>query len=257
MPYALFLLIFLGIPGLVLGIVMRRRIDRRHVASLAILAGVALVYTTPWDNYLVASSVWWYDPTLVLGIKIGWVPIEEYTFFLVQPIVIGLWTILVSQAVASRSAAGVHTGIRIVSTALIAIAWISSLLALIYGWMPARYLALILVWALPPIALQTAFGADILWGEWRRIVFGLLPAQVYLIVADAYAIRSGTWTISPDQSLNVFLAGILPVEEFVFFLATNVLIVFSVILLLSTESHRRIAKMAGRPLGLAPLPDNG
>ena len=23
------------------------------------------VYTTPWDNYLVATNVWWYDPALV------------------------------------------------------------------------------------------------------------------------------------------------------------------------------------------------
>ena len=33
---------------------------------------LALVYTTPWDNYLVANRVWWYDPELVTGITLGW-----------------------------------------------------------------------------------------------------------------------------------------------------------------------------------------
>ena len=31
------------------------------------------------------------DPNLVTGLTIGWVPIEEYTFFIVQPILAGLW----------------------------------------------------------------------------------------------------------------------------------------------------------------------
>lgn len=50
---------------------------------------VALTYTTIWDNYLVATDVWGYDPELVTGIRIGWVPIEEYTFFVLQPLLTG------------------------------------------------------------------------------------------------------------------------------------------------------------------------
>ena len=42
---------------------------------------LAVTYTTPWDNYLVATGVWYYNPELVTGIVIGYVPIEEYTFF--------------------------------------------------------------------------------------------------------------------------------------------------------------------------------
>lgn len=59
--------------------------------AIALHVLIALVYTTPWDNYLVATSVWWYNPALVTGITLGWVPIEEYTFFVVQPILAGLW----------------------------------------------------------------------------------------------------------------------------------------------------------------------
>lgn len=42
---------------------------------------LAVVYTAPWDNYLVATGVWSYNPGLVTGVTLGWVPIEEYTFF--------------------------------------------------------------------------------------------------------------------------------------------------------------------------------
>ena len=52
---------------------------------------IALIWTTPWDNYLVATRVWWYDPALVTGLTLGWVPIEEYTFFVVQTLMAGLW----------------------------------------------------------------------------------------------------------------------------------------------------------------------
>ena len=60
---------------------------------IAILVHVilAVVYTTPWDNYLVATGVWYYNPALVTGIVFGYVPIEEYTFFIVETILSGLW----------------------------------------------------------------------------------------------------------------------------------------------------------------------
>jgi len=117
-------------------------------------------------------------------------------------------------------------------------------------WQPGNYLALELVWALPPIALQLAFGADILW-RYRRLVFtAILSLTLYLSTADALAINWGTWTINPQKSLGILLGGILPVEEFLFFLLTNVLITFGVVLILAQESHRRLT--GGWALALVP-----
>src|SRR5512139_3489673 len=53
---------------------------------------LAVIYTTPWDNYLVATGVWYYNPELVTGLVIGYVPIEEYTFFVLETILSGLWS---------------------------------------------------------------------------------------------------------------------------------------------------------------------
>lgn len=60
---------------------------------IALVSLIAIVYTTPWDNYLVVKRVWWYDPALVVGIGLGWVPPEEYFFFILQTILTGALTL--------------------------------------------------------------------------------------------------------------------------------------------------------------------
>ena len=109
---------------------------------LAVLLHIllALVYTTPWDNYLVATNVWWYDPDLVTGITIGWVPIEEYTFFVVQTLLTGLWTLaLIRFALNSRPSGGLRRGFRRQATVVVIAVWLISTAFLlvgpvIYGW---------------------------------------------------------------------------------------------------------------------------
>jgi lycopene cyclase domain-containing protein len=105
MTYFSFLIYFLVIPIIILAIIAL--VDRRRGAELpptlrswppwaaiTLHVFVAVLYTTLWDNYLVATRVWWYDPDLVTGITFGWVPIEEYTFFILQPILAGLWLLV-------------------------------------------------------------------------------------------------------------------------------------------------------------------
>ena len=57
---------------------------------LGVVLLLAFAYTTPWDNYLVFREVWGYPPGRVLA-TIGYVPVEEYAFFLLQPIMTGLF----------------------------------------------------------------------------------------------------------------------------------------------------------------------
>lgn len=208
---------------------------------------IALLYTTPWDNYLVAKGVWWYEPSLVLGITLGWVPIEEYTFFVVQTTMTGLWLLAwmrilpppQGQFRPSRAA-------RWTSSAVVSLLWLVWLALLLSGWTRGRYMALLLVWFLPPIILQLAFGADILWRYRRLVLIGLLVPFVYLCLVDAVAIRSGTWTINPENTVGLELGGVLPLEEVTFFLVTNVLIAFGLTLMLATESHVRAGTHVGR-----------
>ena len=110
MTYFDFLGLFLLIPiGLLLAVAFWDRARGREIplamrawppaAAILLHAVIALLYTTIWDNYLVATRVWWYDPALVTGLTIAYVPIEEYTFFILQPILAGLWLIFLFKRV--------------------------------------------------------------------------------------------------------------------------------------------------------------
>jgi lycopene cyclase domain-containing protein len=229
--------------------VWRRMVEHRGSVNwepyLVILSHVvlALVYTTPWDNYLVANRVWWYDPELVTGTTLGWVPIEEYVFFVVQTLLTGLWTLALMRSVFRLAPAFTpNTGVRRVATFVVAVVWVSSTLFLVFGPVSGTYLTLILSWALLPILTQIAFGADILLANWRLLLAAILPATLYLWLVDAIAIAGGTWTINPAQTTGIKV-GPLPLEEMVFFLMTNLIVAFGVTLMLSEVSKRRARAM--------------
>lgn len=91
MTYPFFLLVYLIIPILFLGFLLRGEWRQTWWLRAALFTSViALVYTTPWDNYLVATGVWHYDPARVWNIILGWVPLEEYMFFVLQTLFTGL-----------------------------------------------------------------------------------------------------------------------------------------------------------------------
>ena len=213
-------------------------------AVITALVVVAMIYTTPWDNYLVATQVWWYDPDLVTGYTIGWVPIEEYTFFVLQTIATGLWVWWGAKRLTFPAQFVPRPALRWGVSGATAVLWLISTVVLISGYEPATYLTLILSWALIPFLVQFAFGADILWHYRKLLFWGIVPTTLYLAVADAIAISAGTWTISPTQTFHILLGGILPIEEFTFFLVTNMLVSLGMTLLLAAESHERVHESA-------------
>lgn len=250
MSYFTFLAIFLLIPIAGFGVLIgrgKRPQPHRFNAFMVwkVIAAhvlIALVWTTPWDNYLVATEVWWYDPELVTGITLGYVPIEEYTFFILQPIMTALFLVWLMRNIKMTPQSNRSTRLRTTSTVALAVLWVVMFIVLTTTER-GNYLGLELTWAIPPIMLQTAFGADILWKNRRLVFTSILVPTVYLSIADAIAIQSGTWTISPTQSLDWHIFGVLPIEELLFFLITNTLIVFGCTLVLAQESRKRVSEI--------------
>lgn len=277
MTYFGFLALFLGIPLVILAVVSWW--DQRRGRSLplrlhswparfVILAHVvvAVLYTTPWDNYLVATGVWWYDPALVAGIVLGWVPLEEYTFFVLQTLAMGLLIMALAKRLplsqSSITPSPNQLTVRVAATIITALVWLVSTVALLSGWQSFTYLTLILSWALIPVMGQLALGADILWRYRGLVLWALVPASLYLGWADSWAIGAGTWVIDPAQSTGILL-GNLPLEEGLFFFMTNVLVVFGMVLVLAAESQARapaalvtfLHRVSGRPT--SPEPTTG
>jgi 15-cis-phytoene synthase/lycopene beta-cyclase len=102
---------------------------------------------------------------------------------------------------------------------------------------------LILIWALPPIMLQTAFGGDILWRNRRLVTSTIVSATAYLGCVDSLAIGDGTWKINQKNTVKYEVIPNLPFEELLFFFLTIVLLVFGVTLVQSKESERRLPEV--------------
>jgi lycopene cyclase domain-containing protein len=213
---------------------------------------LAVFYTTPWDNYLVATGVWYYNPELVSGIVIGYVPIEEYTFFVVETILAGLWWWFLARRI-SPLPVGEGPGVRAeftpnkflvsLSTCVLGLLWIVSAYLFFFGADSWTYLSIILFWALPPIIIQVLFGADILWYYRKLVCVANLVPGAYLSLMDIVALKETTWSISPSQTTGILFFGILPIEEVLFFFITNTLLTFGITLMLANVSQERFAEI--------------
>lgn len=205
---------------------------------------LAVIYTTPWDNYLVATGVWYYNPNLVTGIVIGYVPIEEYTFFVVETILSGLLWWFLAHRLSPPAVKFKSRKIPVyVSTCILFTLWLVFTVLFFSREPKWTYLSIILFWALPPIMIQMLFGADILWHYRKLVAWAVLVPGVYLSLMDIVALRETTWSISPSQTTGILFFGILPLEEIVFFFVTNMLITFGMTLLLANASQERFAEI--------------
>lgn len=105
-------------------------------------------------------------------------------------------------------------------------------LALLGFWLASAgdrgtYIGLILMWACPFALLTWSLGGVFMIAlPWTSTVLPIILPTLYLWAVDEGALHRGTWSISSGTKLGTTVYGSLELEEAVFFLATNVLIVF-------------------------------
>ncbi|KAK0111340.1 hypothetical protein ONS95_001704 [Cadophora gregata] len=91
-------------------------------------------------------------------------------------------------------------------------------------------MGLILAWAGPFALLLWSLSSRFLLNlPWLSTTAPLAIPTLYLWVVDTIALKRGTWTIESGTKFGVHLWDGLEIEEAVFFLATNVLIVFGLV----------------------------
>jgi len=206
-----------------LALLARYRLGTRRdvLTGTALLGALAAVYTTPWDSYMIIRGVWWYGEGTVLA-RFWAIPLGEYLFFLLQPLLVALWAARfpvstnrpLSMPLPERALGLLGAGV----VALVGIVLLRDDSGL--------YLGSLLVWSTPILAIQWAFGWPFLVAEWRTVLTGTLVPMLYLWLVDRAAIAAGLWTLSERYTtgLVVPLLG-LPVEEAVFFLLTSLFVV--------------------------------
>jgi lycopene cyclase domain-containing protein len=199
---------------------------RLQAGGVGLLVALALVYTTPWDNYLIAQGVWWYGEGRVAA-TIWNAPVGEYLFIAGQAVLVGLWTFRLAGPVDASIG---HSWPDRAGGALAGLAVSAVGFALLAGPQSGYYLGAILAWAGPVLALQWGVGWRYLLAIRRRVAVGVAVPVVYLSAIDRLAIADGIWTISPAHTTGLAVAG-LPIEEAVFFLVTSLFVVQALTLL--------------------------
>jgi len=104
------------------------------------------------------------------------------------------------------------------------------------------YLILEVAWGLPVLALQWLAGYRLLWRRRRLLLAGLCIMTTYLVVADAVAIGAGIWTLHANRIIG-WHVGDVPIEEIIFFLLTDAMVMQTALLLLSGWRFPRLRRL--------------
>lgn len=216
----------------VLLVIARPFLTKLDRAKLILLPIIAFVWTTPWDNLIVRNRAWSYHRHCI-WFTIGYVPIEEYFYFIIQSLISTLWCTLITRWTLPNLYLTPSTPAR---RPLAPFAVATCVVCFVLGLqasVPAThtyYFGMISWWSSMPLAL-------LLWGSidfvrnmgvgagFIPFAISVLGPTLYLWSSDIYALRRGTWHINQATSLNMFPIPDLPIEEMLFFLVTNVILV--------------------------------
>lgn len=231
MTYLEFLLLFVVLPTSALityGVLRSRRQPtqspplKRHWTAVLILAAIAFVWTTPWDNYLIAVGVWNSPTDRIIG-TIGYVPLEEYAFFFLMPILIGAFLYLVLQKKRLNGSLWRQPQKRARCIVCLSTLVCFSGGVILLLTQPNSYLALTVLWFTPPLFIQFVFDPLGILRNGYTIAIATLVPTLYLWAADSFAIASGIWSFNSTSLIGLRI-GNLPVEEAFFFLITSLLV---------------------------------
>lgn len=209
--------------------------------GVAVVTLVAVIYTTPWDNYLISQGVWGYGDGQTFA-HLGLAPVGEYVFFVLQPLLTATWLGQLTlragwpePELLRRAANGSRTidfGVLSVGPRLLGgLAGVGIGIAggALLTTQSTFYLGAILAWSAPVLTLQWVVGTPQLWHQRRTLLLGVGVPTLYLWVIDRVALATGIWHISPDYTTGYAIFG-LPIEEAVFFAVTNLFVVQGLLL---------------------------
>lgn len=219
---------------LALFLLNRPFLTRLDYAKLTLLPIIAFVWTTPWDNLIVKNQAWFYRRHCI-WFTVGYVPIEEYFFFIVQSIVTTLWCSFVTRwrlpNLYISHPGGHKPRIALAQPAVgLAVTCFTAGLWIAQPGSSSYYFGMITWWSSVPLGLLMWGTIDFVismgfWAGHLPFFISIAAPTVYLWFSDIYALRRGTWHINERTSLNIFPITDLPIEEMLFFVVTNTILV--------------------------------
>lgn len=218
-------------PAIILTLLYRPFFTLRDVYRILFLTTIAVLYTIPWDAYLIRHRIWTYPSEVVWGKTLFGIPYEEVFFFVIQTYITSVIYLFTSKL--SFKPVLLKGGIR--EDGLNQKRRLGKLILLIlitYGaynvhsWGEGTYMGLILIWATPVCLFLWLMSSDMLLQLPRTTtVLPVALPTIYLWIVDTFALRRGTWAIESGTKLGIHVWEGLEIEEAVFFFVTNLIIV--------------------------------
>lgn len=200
---------------------------------------IVMIFTTPWDNFAAKWGIWGFPRNRVLG-WVGYLPIEEYLFFLLQSMNVMLLTRWLLLEFGWRT--NIESGFADMSPMAVIDILIIWAAAWLLVWLrppkPASHYAVhLLFWFLPVICLLWAVAPDVMASHEGLLFLIFIVMGTYYTLADVVAVKEGTWHFDEKQITGHKLGGILPWEEAAFFYLTSLLVAQSYLILLPPEAR--------------------
>jgi lycopene cyclase domain-containing protein len=209
---------------------------RGEWSAMGLVLIVVVAFTTPWDNFAAKWGIWGF-PRARYSLRVGYLPIEEYAFFVLQSlnVMLGLRTLFHFFPAWHRLVAtdpGRWTYICLGASLL---PWIVIGLQL-RSWRHkagsrVNY-ALHLVWFLPVVYTQWVLAPALFAAHAGLLLILTCVFGLYYTWSDLVAVHGGTWFFDERQITGFKFGGILPWEEVAFFFLTSLLVAQSYLLLL-------------------------
>jgi 15-cis-phytoene synthase/lycopene beta-cyclase len=219
--------------GILLTILYRPFLDRIDLYKIGFLISIAVVSTIPWDSYLIRQKIWTYPPSVIIGPTLFEIPAEEVFFFVIQTYDTSLLYLLLNKPIfqpsylvsQARKASEIHVAGQALFGVCVLVGW-----GLAWRGGEGTYLGLIIAWAGTfALLLWTLSSQFLIKLPYTSTLAPILIPTLYLWVVDTLALKRGTWTIESGTKLGIYLWDGLEIEEAIFFLATNTLIVFGLV----------------------------
>jgi lycopene cyclase domain-containing protein len=210
-----------------------------EITAFALVLLAVLVFTTPWDNLAAKWGIWGF-PREKYSVRIGYLPIEEYLFFLLQSANVMLAVRAFFHFLPDWQT-NQDTEINLVTELCLAasvLPWILIAFALRHLRQkagPQVNYAVHLAWFLPVIYSQWVVAFALFSAHALMLLLITTAFGIYYTAADLFAVRSGTWFFDEKQITGVKLGRVLPWEEIAFFFLTTLLVAQSYILLLPAD----------------------
>ncbi|KAH0844197.1 Bifunctional lycopene cyclase/phytoene synthase [Fonsecaea pedrosoi] len=215
-----------------LSIALGPLLTRRDIYKICFLQLVAVTYTIPWDSYLIRTRIWTYPQHVVIGPTLFDIPAEEVFFFGIQTYIILLSKPVLTAIYLHNEADSLdpvgkpllpwkRAGQLVFSLGLVVPILLRESNA------EGHYMRLILIWACPVMLMLWTFAYQLLLTmPWTTTWLPIAASTLYLWIVDTLALRRGTWSIESGTKLGIQVWPHLELEEAVFFLLTNTLIVW-------------------------------